>query len=57
MDKLKECPFCGGKNIKIGSRTCSIGEDIYIKCSCGAKIQIRDDFGLSELINRWNKRA
>lgn len=50
--ELKPCPFCGSEDIRMGSTGCSIGVDIYIKCNCGAKIQICEE----ELINRWNRR-
>lgn len=53
---LKPCPFCGSENVRMGSTGCSIGVDIYIKCDCGAKVQICEEYGEEELIKRWNKR-
>lgn len=60
MDKkeLKLCPFCGSKDIRIGSTGCSFGVDIYVKCCiCGAKMQICEEYGENELIKRWNSRV
>lgn len=54
--ELKPCPFCGSKDIRLGSKGSSIGVDIYIKCNCGAKVQICEEYGEKELINRWNRR-
>ena len=55
--ELKPCPFCGSVNLRMGSTGCSMGIDIYIKCNCGAKIQICKEFGSEELVNRWNRRV
>lgn len=41
----------------MGSTGCSIGVDIYIKCNCGAKVQICEEYGEEELTKRWNTRA
>ena len=46
--ELKPCPFCGGKDLRTGNTACLIGTDIYIKCTCGAKIQICKEFGKEE---------
>lgn len=40
----------------MGSMDYSFGTDIYIKCNCGAKVQICEERGEDELIKRWNKR-
>lgn len=55
-EKLLPCPFCGSEDIRMGSTGCSIGVDIYIKCNCGAKVQICEEYGEEELIKRWNRR-
>ncbi len=55
--ELKPCPFCGSENVRMGSRGCSFGVDIYIKCDCGAKVQIMEEIGEEELVKRWNNRA
>lgn len=55
-NELLSCPFCGSENIRMGSRGYSFGVDIYIKCECGAKVQIMEEFGEEELIKRWNTR-
>lgn len=49
--KLKPFPFCGNKDVKMGSIRNSFGTDIYIKCDCGAKVQICEEYGEEELIN------
>ncbi len=54
--RLKPCPFCGSEDVRIGSTGCSIGVDIYVKCSCGSKVQICEEYGEEELIKRWNTR-
>ncbi len=56
-NELKPCPFCGNKDVTMGSRGNSLGIDIYIRCECGAKIQICEEYGEEELIKRWNSRA
>lgn len=58
MSKIKilPCPFCGGENIKQGSTRYTLGVDIYLKCECGAKIQICEEYGEKNLINSWNRR-
>lgn len=55
--ELKPCPFCGSENVRMGSRGCSFGIDIYVECDCGAKVQICEEYGEDELIKRWNRRA
>lgn len=55
-EKLKPCPFCGSEDVKMGSRGNTFCTDIYIKCHCGAKVQICEEYGEEELINRWNRR-
>jgi len=56
MEKLKPCPFCGSENVKMGSVSFSFGADIYVKCDCGAKVQICEEHGEKELVKRWNSR-
>lgn len=56
--ELRECPFCGKKNIGVGNIPCSFGTDIYIKCiNCNAKIQICEEYGWDELYEKWNRRV
>ena len=56
--KLKPCPFCGSEDIQEGSRTSGLCTDIYIRCrTCGGKMQICEEYGEEELVNRWNRRA
>lgn len=56
--KLKPCPFCGSEDIQEGSRTSDLCTDIYIRCrTCGGKMQICEEYGEEELVNRWNRRA
>lgn len=56
-DIIKRCPFCGGEDLMVGSIPYSIGADIYIKCrTCGAKMQICEEYGDDELRRRWNTR-
>lgn len=55
-EKLLACPFCGSEDVRMGSRGCSFGIDIYVKCNCGAKVQICEECGEEELIKRWNRR-
>lgn len=55
--KLKPCPFCGSENLRKGCTGYHLGNDIYIKClTCGAKIQICEEYGEEDLVNRWNRR-
>lgn len=57
MSKLLPCPFCDGEDIKVGSRILEYGTDIYICCNtCGAKVQICEEYGMEELEKRWNTR-
>lgn len=56
--KLEPCPFCGSEDIQEGSRTSDLCTDIYIRCrTCGGKMQICEEYGEEELVNRWNRRA
>lgn len=56
--ELKPCPFCGGKNIILGTHEASWGTEQYIKCcDCMAKIQIDQEYGEKMLIYRWNRRV
>lgn len=57
MEELKKCPFCGNEDVTMGSRGNLLGIDIYIRCACGAKIQICEENGEEELIKRWNRRC
>ena len=58
MAELKSCPFCGSKDIKTGSRFLEYGTDNFICCNtCGAKIQICEEYGMEELEKRWNTRT
>ena len=55
--KLKPCPFCGSEDIQEGSRKSDLCTDIYIRCrTCGGKMQICEEYGEEELVNRWNRR-
>lgn len=55
--KLKPCPFCGSEDTQGGSRTSGLCTDIYIRCrACGGKMQICEEYGEEELVNRWNRR-
>ncbi len=52
-EKLKPCPFCGGKaRVK-----CSIKEDLWgvacYKCECCTKVFFSEE----EAIEAWNRRA
>ena len=57
MEELKKCPFCGSEDVRMGSRGNTLGIDIYVKCNCGAKVQICEEYGEEELIKRWNRRC
>lgn len=56
-NNLLPCPFCGSEDVRIGSRGNTLGVDIYVKCNCGAKVQICEEYGEEELVKRWNSRA
>ena len=52
MDKVKNCPFCGGDNVAI------IPYRWFVRCensSCGAEGPYRDT--VAEAIEAWNKRV
>lgn len=57
MHRHKPDSYRGNTDVKMGSTGCSFGTDIYIKCSCGAKLQICEEYGEEELIRRWNTRV
>lgn len=56
LKKLLSCPFCGNEDVRMGSRGYPLGIDVYIKCNCGAEVQICEEYE-EELIKRWNQRV
>ena len=56
MDKLKPCPFCGGKPYLTQNY---LGQN-YVRCpDCGAVVWGRDDedFTEKDAVKAWNRRA
>lgn len=61
MDKLKPCPFCGGK-VSVTYNSCSKSYNFWHKSkNCAAVEPIRFDGcklkSLNEAIDAWNRRA
>ena len=64
MDELKPCPFCGEKDISIGSHW-EFGEVWCVECHASIKLSDRYFFELkdarryyrSKLIEAWNRRV
>ncbi len=55
MEKLKECPFCGGKSIEVKKITVDRREIFYAQCeSCWATASNTDSE--IEAVSTWNKR-
>ena len=58
MDKLKPCPFCGGKPLMAGSFTTRY-EIWSIHCTeCGARLsRDTEDDTQGDVIKAWNRRC
>lgn len=55
MDKLKPCPFCGGK-AKVVSHPIAQKQSQYsVHCQCGARFLFRDR--KYKAVNAWNTRT
>lgn len=63
-DKLKPCPFCGGKPEKIVrdyNPACpDFGRTVKINCRCGIsthEVVYQDESDFRAIIDIWNRRA
>ena len=64
-EKLKPCPFCGGKIATVIRRTCdrtsphNPADFAYprVRCLCGAEVPGKDWSDPSTAIYAWNRRA
>ena len=58
MTELKPCPFCGSHDLREDIRRLDFANDIFIECrSCGAKIQMCEEYGHDKLVEAWNRRV
>ena len=52
-EKLKPCPFCGGKAVFIQE----FGYVVCLKCGCRTATYLSAVFNNQQVITKWNRRV